>query len=201
MTNQISTVEKAAVIVHESSYVDEPCEIGEGTRILHFSHVMKDTIIGRNCQIGHNVVISSGAIIGNHVAIGNNVTVISGVVLEDEVQCGPSVVFAPEGTGRPLVEEDNGDATLKTTIRKGASVGANTTIVGKITVGCYACVGAGSVVTGNVPDYALIYGNPARLHGWICVCGNELQGVDEKIACQSCQKIYQHSSKGLLPLS
>jgi len=155
--------------VHGSSYVDEPCSIGEGTRIWHFSHIMQDSKIGRNCNIGQNVVISPGCIIGNNVKIQNNVSVYTGVVLENDVFCGPSMVFTNVINPRSHVERK--DEYKTTLVRQGTSIGANATIVCGVTLGRYSFIGAGSVVTRNVPDYAVVYGSPARVRSWVCNCG------------------------------
>src|SRR5215510_4225613 len=155
--------------VHESSYVDEPCEIGDGTKIWHFSHVMKGSRIGRNCNIGQNVVISPGVTIGNNVKIQNNVSVYTGVTLENDVFCGPSMVFTNVAIPRSHVSRK--DQYLSTVVRRGATLGANCTIVCGHTIGAFAFVGAGSVVTKDVPDHALVVGVPARVVGWVCACG------------------------------
>ncbi|MEM7282571.1 MAG: acyltransferase [Pseudomonadota bacterium] len=158
--------------VHESSYVDEPCVIGGGTKIWHFSHIMKDCVLGENCNIGQNVVVSPGCQIGNNVKIQNNVSVYTGVVLEDNVFCGPSMVFTNVTNPRSHVERK--DEYKETRVKVGASIGANATIVCGSTLGQYCFVGAGSVVTQDVPDYAMVYGNPARVRGWMCNCGLKL---------------------------
>jgi len=160
--------------VHESSYVDEPCEIGEGTKIWHFSHVMKDTKIGKKCNIGQNVVISPGVEIGNFVKIQNNVSIYTGVILEDYAFCGPSMVFTNVFNPRCEYPQDTADVYLKTIVRKGASIGANATIVCGTEIGHHAFIGAGSVITKDVPPYALMYGNPARQHGWMSEGGVKL---------------------------
>jgi UDP-2-acetamido-3-amino-2,3-dideoxy-glucuronate N-acetyltransferase len=178
--------------VHESSYVDEPCEIGEGTKIWHFSHVMKNSKIGRHCNIGQNVVISPDVTIGNNVKIQNNVSVNTGVELEDDVFCGPSMVFTNVVNPRSHVSRK--DEYRKTLVKKGASIGANATVVCGHTVGRFAFIGAGSVVTKDIPDYALIVGNPGRLMGWMCECGIRLEfsrdAAEQSCSCSACGKQY-----------
>lgn len=174
--------------VHESSYVDEGCEIGNGTKIWHFSHIMKDCVIGERCNIGQNVVISPGVVLGNGVKIQNNVSVYTGVVCEDGVFLGPSCVFTNVINPRAFIERK--DEYRKTTIKKGASIGANATIVCGHDIGKYAFVGAGSVVTKDVPDYAMVYGTPARIHGYVCECGNKLDFSNGTAKCSVCEKKY-----------
>ncbi|MDH4053947.1 MAG: N-acetyltransferase, partial [Gammaproteobacteria bacterium] len=152
--------DKPSYFVHESSYIDEPSVIGEGTKIWHFSHVMKNSRIGRNCNIGQNVVVSPDCVIGNNVKIQNNVSVYTGVIIEDDVFCGPSMVFTNVINPRSHVERKN--EYQQTVVRKGATIGANATIVCGHTLGKYSFVGAGSVVTRDVPDFGVVYGNPAR---------------------------------------
>lgn len=177
--------------VHESSYVDEPSTIGAGTKIWHFSHVMKDCTIGEKCNIGQNVVISPGVTIGRNVKIQNNVSVYTGVVLEDDVFCGPSMVFTNVATPRSHVTRNDPDKDyLKTLVKRGASIGANATVVCGHTIGEYAFVGAGSVVTKDVPPYAMVYGNPARVRGWACECGVKLAFEGDRAACLECSKSY-----------
>ncbi len=179
---------------HESVYIDEPCTIGEETRIWHFSHIMRDCVIGERCNIGQNVVISPRCIIGDNVKIQNNVSVYTGVVLEDDVFCGPSAVFTNVINPRSHVPRK--DEYRQTVVKQGSSIGANATIVCGITLGRYCFIGAGAVVTRDVPDYGLCYGNPARLRGWVCGCGDNLnlgisaEGV-ETIECQSCGLRYR----------
>ena len=151
--------------VHESSYVDEGAEIGEGTKIWHFSHIMSGAKIGKKCSIGQNVNVGSRAVIGNGVKIQNNVSVYDDVIIEDDVFCGPSCVFTNVINPRAFIERKR--EYKKTLIKKGVSIGANATIVCGVTVGEYALIGAGSVVTKDVPPYALVYGNPARVHGMV----------------------------------
>jgi UDP-2-acetamido-3-amino-2,3-dideoxy-glucuronate N-acetyltransferase len=188
--------------VHESAYVDLPCEIGTGTKIWHYSHIMKDCRIGERCNIGQNVVVSPHVVIGNNVKIQNNVSVYTGCVLEDDVFCGPSMVFTNVINPRShIVRRDEYKTTL---VRQGASMGANSTIVCGITIGRYAFIGAGAVVTRDVPDYALIYGNPAKQRGWVCACGVKLPfgitagGAVER--CQACGQTYRRDESGVAPL-
>lgn len=180
---------KKDYFVHESSYIDEPCEIGEGTKIWHFSHVMKNSIIGSYCNIGQNVVISPGVIIGNNVKIQNNVSVYTGVICEDDVFLGPSCVFTNVINPRSFIERK--DEYRKTIVKKGASIGANATIVCGHDIGRYAFIGAGAVVTKDVPDYALVVGNPARIIGYVCECGNRLEIKEQKYICSFCNKEYE----------
>jgi UDP-2-acetamido-3-amino-2,3-dideoxy-glucuronate N-acetyltransferase len=171
--------------VHESSYVDEPCSIGSHTKIWHFSHIMKNCQIGADCNIGQNVVVSPDVTIGNNVKIQNNVSVYTGCILEDDVFCGPSMVFTNVINPRSHVARKNEYKT--TLVRRGASIGANSTVVCGITIGRYAFIGAGSVVTKDVPDYALIYGNPASVRGWVCNCGIKLNfEKDGDASCPAC---------------
>lgn len=173
------------VFIHESSYVDEPCKIGNGTKIWHFSHIMNYAEIGESCNIGQNVVISPYVKLGKNVKIQNNVSVYTGVECENDVFLGPSMVFTNVINPRSAVNRKN--EYQKTLVKKGASIGANSTILCGITVGEYAFIGAGSVVTKDVPPYSLVYGNPARHHGWMCECGEKL---DKSLVCSDCQKMY-----------
>jgi UDP-2-acetamido-3-amino-2,3-dideoxy-glucuronate N-acetyltransferase len=176
--------------VHETSIVDEPCLIGKGTTIWHFSHIMPDTNIGDNCVIGQNVFIGKGVNIGNNVKIENNVSVFEGVILEDDVFCGPSCVFTNVINPRSSVSRRH--EFKPTLVKIGATVGANATIICGNTIGRYAFIGAGSVVTRDVPDYAMVYGSPARIQGWICECGVKLDfNKTNQAGCPECGKIYQ----------
>jgi UDP-2-acetamido-3-amino-2,3-dideoxy-glucuronate N-acetyltransferase len=181
--------------VHESSYVDEPCSIGEGTKIWHFSHVMRDSVIGRRCNIGQNVLVSSGVRLGDNCKVQNNVSLYTGVVLEDHVFCGPSMVFT--NVVNPRSEVVRKDEYKPTLVRRGASIGANATVVCGVTIGCYAFVGAGAVVTRDVPDFALVVGNPARRAGWMCRCGIKLPVDGETARCEACATAYVYHGGGL----
>ena len=163
---------KKDYFVHDSSYVDEPCIIGTGTKIWHFSHIMKDCEIGQNCNIGQNVVISPSVKLGNNVKIQNNVSVYTGVICEDDVFLGPSMVFTNVINPRSGVIRR--DEYMKTIVKKGASIGANATIVCGNDIGRYAFIGAGAVLTKEVPDYALMVGNPAKQIGWMSEFGERL---------------------------
>jgi UDP-2-acetamido-3-amino-2,3-dideoxy-glucuronate N-acetyltransferase len=179
--------------VHESSYVDEPCEIGEGTKIWHFSHVMSNSRIGRRCNIGQNVVISPQVIIGDNVKIQNNVSIYTGVILEDDVFCGPSMVFT--NVVNPRSQVSRKDEYRTTLVKRGASIGANATVVCGYTIGRYAFIGAGAVVTRDIPDFALVVGNPGRINGWMCQCGIKLPlsrdtQKDEEATCKACSTAY-----------
>jgi len=169
---------------HPTATIDRPCDIGKGTKIWHYSHVMSGAKIGENCQIGQNVFVASGAEIGNNVKIQNNVSIYDKVKLEDYVFCGPSVVFTNVINPRSHISrKDEYRATL---VKKGATLGANSTIVCGTTIGEYAFIGAGAVVTKDVPAYALAYGNPARIKGWMCGCGVKLEVAGNIGACKKC---------------
>jgi UDP-2-acetamido-3-amino-2,3-dideoxy-glucuronate N-acetyltransferase len=176
--------------VHETSVVDEPCSIGAGTRIWHFCHVMKDGVIGRDCTIGQNVLVASGVRVGDHCKIQNNVSLYEGVVLEDHVFCGPSAVFT--NVVNPRSEVTRKHEYRRTLVRRGATIGANATILCGITIGAYAFVGAGAVATRDVADFALVTGNPARSRGFICRCGVKLEVTGESARCAACATAYSH---------
>jgi UDP-2-acetamido-3-amino-2,3-dideoxy-glucuronate N-acetyltransferase len=187
--------------VHPSSYVDQGALIGEGSRIWHFTHVMSGARVGRRCNIGQNVVISPQVVIGDDVKIQNNVSVYTGVVLEDDVFCGPSMVFTNVVNPRSHLSRKH--EYRSTLVRKGATLGANSTIVCGHTIGRYAFVGAGAVVTRDVPDYALVIGNPGRIAGWMCECGVKLAtgvAMPVEARCRSCGASYM-AEGGLLARS
>lgn len=175
--------------VHESSYVDAGAQIGAGTKIWHFCHVMPGAVIGAGCNLGQNVVIMPGTKIGNNVKIQNNVSVYEGVELEDDVFCGPSCVFTNVMNPRSHVSRKS--EYQRTLVRRGASIGANATVVCGATIGEYAFIGAGAVVRGNVLPYALMVGVPARPVGWMCRCGIRLELVGNIAVCAECGSRYQ----------
>jgi UDP-2-acetamido-3-amino-2,3-dideoxy-glucuronate N-acetyltransferase len=189
----------AGYFAHESSYVDEGCQIGDDTRIWHFTHVMSGAVIGRGCNLGQNVVVSPGVVIGDNVKIQNNVSVYTGVVLEDDVFCGPSMVFTNVVNPRSHVSRK--DEYRKTLVRRGATLGANSTIVCGHEIGRYAFVGAGTVVSKDVPDYALLVGHPGRVVGWVCECGVKLASGAKPPAsatCAACGTGYRANADGTL---
>lgn len=179
--------------VHPSSYVDEGASIGDDTKIWHFCHVQAGAVIGCGCTFGQNVNVASNVSVGNGVKIQNNVSVYEGVTLEDWVFCGPSCVFTNDLT--PRAKYPKGEAAYKKTlIGRGASIGANATIVCGHTVGAWAMIGAGAVVACDVEPYALMLGVPARRHGWVCECGEVL---DEGLCCSVCARRYRQVAYGL----
>jgi len=175
--------------VHESAYIDDGVKIGVGTRIWHFSHVLSGSIIGKHCNIGQNVVIGPDVTIGNGCKIQNNVSVYKGVTLEDDVFCGPSIVFTNVYNPRAHIRRMN--ELRPTLVRKGATLGANCTVVCGHSIGRYAFLGAGAVVTSEVPDYALMVGVPARIVGWVCECGEKLHFAGDRAMCKVCSKRYR----------
>lgn len=181
---------------HESAYIDETAIIGDNTKIWHFSHIMNDSIIGNDCNIGQNVVISPNVKLGNNVKVQNNVSVYTGVICEDNVFLGPSCVFTNVINPRSFISRK--DEYRETILEKGASVGANATIVCGHKIGKYALIGAGTVVTKDVPDYALYVGNPGKLVGYICECGIKLMKDDNAhYHCPTCNKVYVLKEKVL----
>lgn len=175
---------------HETAIIDEPCQIGEGTKIWHFSHIMSNCTIGKNCNIGQNVVVSPEVILGDNVKIQNNVSIYTGVICEDDVFLGPSMVFTNIVNPRSSVVR-KGQYT-KTIVRKGASIGANATIVCGHDIGEFAFIGAGAVVTKEVPAYALVVGNPAKQVGWMSEYGHRLHFNEEGMAvCEESGEKYE----------
>ncbi len=204
-------MESKKYFVHPSSYIDEPVNIGEGTKIWHFSHILPNTKIGRNCVIGQNCMIGPDVKIGDNCKIQNNVSVYKGVELEDEVFCGPSMVFTNVLTPRAFIERKH--EFKKTLVKKGATIGANATVVCGNTIGRYAMIGAGAVVVSDVEDYALYTGVPAKRTGWVCKCGVVLVHKDRikgklikkeinklKISCPNCKSIYILEDNKFYPL-
>lgn len=189
-------VNQTNVRIHESTYVDQPCQIGKGTIIWHFCHIMNDCVIGNHCNIGQNVVISPGVVLGNNVKIQNNVSVYTGVICEDDVFLGPSCVFT--NVLNPRSHINRKDEYLQTVIQRGASVGANATIICGVRIGRYALIGAGAVVTRDIPDYALAAGNPAVVKGWVCQCGEKLHFQRKETACFRCGMKYVKNLENVL---
>jgi UDP-2-acetamido-3-amino-2,3-dideoxy-glucuronate N-acetyltransferase len=180
--------------IHESAYVDEGAQVGAGTRIWHFCHVMSGAVIGARCSLGQNVVVMNGVRIGENVKIQNNVSVYEGVVLEDDVFCGPSMVFTNVSNPRSHVSRKNEYRT--TLVRRGATIGANATIVCGVTLGEYAFIGAGAVITRDVMPYALMAGVPGRRIGWMCQCGERLPDTGAA-QCKVCGTAYQRQGDGI----
>lgn len=178
---------------HTSAVIDEGCIIGKGTKVWHFSHIMPNCTIGENCNIGQNVVISPEVIIGNNVKIQNNVSIYTGVTCEDDVFLGPSMVFTNVNNPRSAIYRR--DQYSKTVVKKGASIGANATIVCGHDIGQFAFIGAGAVVTKNVPDYALVVGNPAKQMGWMSEYGHRLKFDGDGLAtCPESKQLYKLSA-------
>lgn len=183
--------------IHASAYVDDGAVIGAGTRIWHFAHVNAGAVIGDRCSLGQNVVVMPGVRIGNNVRIQNNVSIYEGVELEDDVFCGPSMVFTNVVNPRAHVSRKH--EYQRTLVRRGASIGANATILCGITLGEYSFVGAGAVVTKDVPAYALVTGVPARRTGWMCACGEKLPTGPGTLRCGACGSTYVLDASGLRP--
>lgn len=185
--------------VHESSYIGTKAVIGEGTKIWQFCNILNDSEIGKNCLIGQNVFIENGVKIGNNVKIKNNISLYSGVECEDDVFLGPSCVFTNVLNPRSFIERKH--EFRKTLIKRGATIGANVTIVCGNTVGEYALIGAGSVITKDVPAYALMIGNPAKLKGYVCQCGEKLQKEENIFSCKRCGEKYMFNEEKLIKIS
>lgn len=188
----------AKPFIHESAYVDDGAQIGADTKVWHFCHVLAGAVIGKRCSLGQNVVVMNGVRIGNNVKIQNNVSVYEGVELSDDVFCGPSMVFTNVINPRSHISRRK--EYKKTLVGRGATLGANATILCGITLGEYAFVGAGSVVTHNVPAYALMVGVPARKIGWICQCGERLLDSDPT-SCKVCGTKYRLDGEALRRIS
>ena len=186
--------------VHESSYIDENVTIGENTKIWHFCHIQSGAIIGKNCVLGQNVYIGQDVKIGNGCKIQNNVSIYTGVELEDFVFCGPSCVFTNDLTPRSKYPK-GAKNYIKTLVREGVTIGANATIICGNTIGSHAMIGAGSVITKDVIDYALMVGVPARQKGWVCECGSLLIQDSTNASCRECSKFYTLKSNSRLILN
>ncbi|MBL7135302.1 MAG: N-acetyltransferase [Candidatus Marinimicrobia bacterium] len=184
--------------IHKSSYIDDNVEIGDGTKIWHFSHIQSGAKIGKNCVIGQNVNIGSNVSIGNYVKIQNNVSVYEGVTLEDYVFCGPSMVFTNVIDPRCKYPQKGSEFYHKTLVREGASIGANATIICGTTIGKHAFIGAGAVITKDVLDYALMVGVPAKQKGWVCECGEISPEFEKKVKCPKCGLVYEIEDKKLI---
>jgi UDP-2-acetamido-3-amino-2,3-dideoxy-glucuronate N-acetyltransferase len=181
--------------VHESSYVDDGAEVGAGTRIWHFSHVMRGAVIGEGCVLGQNVFVAAGARLGRRCRVQNNVSVYDGVVLEDDVFCGPGAVFTNVRNPRATVSRKG--QFRATLVGRGATIGANATVVCGVAIGDWAFIAAGAVVTRDVPPHALVAGNPARRIGWACRCGGTLKAVAGPSACGECGEVYDVDADGV----
>ena len=180
---------KEEVFIHETAVIDEPCTIGSGSKIWHFSHIMPDSVLGDNCNLGQNVVVSSKVILGNNVKVQNNVSIYTGVICEDDVFLGPSMVFTNIINPRSAVIRR--DKYVSTLIKRGASIGANATVICGNTIGEFALIGAGSVITRDIAPYALVVGNPAKQIGWVSEYGNRLEfGESGKATCDESGQEY-----------
>jgi UDP-2-acetamido-3-amino-2,3-dideoxy-glucuronate N-acetyltransferase len=180
-----------SAFIHESAYVDNGAQIGEGTKVWHFCHISSGAVIGNDCSFGQNVFVARNVTIGNHVKIQNNVSVYEGVVLEDYVFCGPSMVFTNVRTPRSAFPRNTAADYAETRVKHGASIGANATIVCGVTIHEWAFIAAGAVVTKDVPAYALVAGVPGRVAGWVCQCGITLRFEGDDATCGECGRRYR----------
>ena len=188
-----------SIYTHPTVIIDPDCQIGDGTKIWHFCHLMSHCTIGKNCNIGQNVFVASDVVLGDNVKVQNNVSLYTGVVCEDDVFLGPSMVFTNVLNPRSFIERKT--EFKKTLVRRGATIGANATVVCGCEIGRYALVGAGAVVTKSVPDYALMVGNPARQIGWVSACGHTLAFDEEGVAvCPECGHRYKLTDNRIVPL-
>jgi UDP-2-acetamido-3-amino-2,3-dideoxy-glucuronate N-acetyltransferase len=190
--------EKSRYYIHPTAIVDEPAEIGPGTRIWHFTHVMRDARIGARCVLGQNVMIANGVVIGNNVKIQNNVAIYTGVEVEDDVFCGPSCVFTNVRNPRSQIQRHH--MYERTLVRRGATIGANATIVCGVTIGRYAFIGAGAVLVTDAPDYALMLGVPAKHRGWMSRHGFQLRRSNQEdlLVCPESHWRYREIEPGIL---
>ena len=193
----MKAAQEQSFFAHETAFVDQPTDIGAGTKIWHFSHVMAHASIGEGCILGQNVFVASRVRIGNNVKIQNNVSVYEGVVLEDDVFCGPSMVFTNVNTPRSGFPRNRPEDYATTLVKRGATIGANATIVCGHTVGEFAFVGAGSVVTKDVPARAVVFGNPARVRGFACECGTMLRFEGNATRCAVCGETWTRLDDGI----
>ena len=195
----MSSARLPAVFVHPAACVDEPSRIGLGTQIWHFSHVCAGATLGRGCKLGQNVCIAPRVRIGDNVKIQNNVSVYEGVELEDDVFCGPSAVFTNVAIPRSHVPRNRPEDYVRTLVSRGATIGANATIVCGHKIGRFAFIGAGAVVTTDIPAYALAYGNPARVHGFACSCGYRIEFDGGAAVCGECGSSYVMVNGEVMP--
>jgi len=186
------------LFIHETAVVDEPCDIGAGTRVWHFCHLMSGCRIGERCNLGQNVFVAAGVVLGRNVKVQNNVSIYEGVTLEDDVFCGPSCVFTNVINPRSHVSRKA--EYRRTLVRRGATIGANATVVCGVTLGEYCFVGAGAVITADVPPFALVVGVPARRVGWMCRCGERLHLTEGRGICAACGAWYEELPGGLRPI-
>jgi UDP-2-acetamido-3-amino-2,3-dideoxy-glucuronate N-acetyltransferase len=197
-TGQAAMKNNQDIFIHQTSIVDEGVSLGQGTRVWHFSHILKGSSLGKNCIVGQNVMVGPEVKIGDGCKIQNNVSIYKGVTLEEGVFCGPSCVFTNVFNPRAFIERKS--EFRPTLVKKGATIGANATIVCGITLGSYSFIGAGSVVTRDVPDYALVYGSPARIKAWVCSCGVKLERDKSSFICRRCNNKYKKIKGKLVKL-